>query len=221
MELQPETDDECSASAMELQPETDDESLLLDSECDDAASVSPASCQLELEANSHPSGMDLECDDDDSSHGGFTPAQCTFHWAFNLFTFLDKVIGTRLLRERFQRSITYSSHFSGLGTAEVAMDFIKAFQFCILDNYLGIRSSTIQIMLDHFYFPVIWNRPEIMFLISSKKAASIQSGFANWHSSGNELNVHLCDAGLGKRTSATISCSSNNSPFAPLLPMMC
>jgi hypothetical protein len=107
---------------MELQSESDDEPSLLHLQSGEASSVSQASHQLELEPDSP--GMELECDED--VDGGFTPAPNAFQWAVTLIKILEEVVGTRALRARFERPMSYCSHFSGLGTAEVAMDCIKA-----------------------------------------------------------------------------------------------
>ena len=126
MELQSDTEEELileSDAPSERQSETDEEPLILDGD------ASSESC------------MDLEeCDDSDRYDGGFTPAQRTFQWAVPVLTSLERIVGTRNLQLRFRRPMTYCSHFSGLGTADVAMDFIKAPSLCTreLSGHLDI-----------------------------------------------------------------------------------
>jgi len=127
----------------------------LDLASDGPASRSSSEADLVLEASGNPAesaihsptgsaaGLHLELDAEAPpavAANGRTPrfghchgaavrlskAEVCFRWAFCLVAVLEKICGTRVLRERLEGSQRFSSHFSGLGGAEVAVNFIQS-----------------------------------------------------------------------------------------------
>ena len=118
---------------MELAAESDsdEERLILQSS---ASTASDVEMQSECSEEGLQFGQDSEgsegrlgvAAEGEGLEGGLTPAELCFKWAFRLLHVLDGILGTRTLRARLAHSLKWSSHFSGLGSSEVAMDFIKS-----------------------------------------------------------------------------------------------
>ena len=130
--LDPDSDDDADSESNEAQ-------LVLDPDSDDDAVMLPKAevCFQRADSESSLAQLELDSDSNDDDAVGLPKAEVCFQWAFRLIAALEMICGTRVLRERLLGCQRFSSHFSGLGGAEVAVNFIQS----AMRHQLWLRAS--------------------------------------------------------------------------------
>ncbi len=132
IELAPDSEEEASMPSLLLESSSDEESVDLDGQGDHG--LPPLS---EFAADSDEEGGDLD---------GRPPAEVCFQWAFRLIAALKFIVGTDALRCRLAMVQCLSSHFSGLGTVEVALQFLAA---AVLQELWLRLPWSVELLCDH------------------------------------------------------------------------